>query len=655
MKKIKLNKLILKNFKGVKELEVSFSDLTNIRGGNGTGKTTIYDAFTWLLFDKDSLDRQSFEIKTLNMNNEVYHGLDHEVTGILNVDGKDITLKKIFREKWTKKKGEAERHLTGHETLCYVNELPVKAAEYKDIISRFISEQIFKLICNPLYFNANMKWQDKRDLIMEIIGEISKEKILSYKKELGALKGLLADRDIDTLKRSLAVRKRKLNEDIKAIPHRIDELNNSIQEYDFTALEFEIIQQEAYLNDIEEDLFNNSKVNDELIKDKNELYKLQDNLHYMEHKAKAEAEKERRNLEDKIGGFEYEIKRLKRNMEDEAFRKDSILKKVSEIEERNEVLLTKWNEPKNKELVFEEGEFICPTCYRPFEEKDIEAKKVEIKENFESNRKANIKKLTQEIAGNWKRIEDLRLQLQELDVKLNILNCNLSDKEAEKTSSVEEFNNFIPAQNLEGNKEYMDLKNQISELELKLAQPAGQTEEINSLKLRKSEINQKLDECKKKLNVREANERFKLRINELLEENKSLEQQIADLEVKELLCEEYTKTKVELMEASINRKFKYVKFKLFNKLVNGAIEDCCEALIKGVPFSNANKAAQINAGLDIINALCAHYGVQAPIFIDNRESINEIIDCDSQVINLIVSRDKELIVESLSTPENITR
>lgn len=645
MKKIKLNKLTLKNFKGVKELEVNFSDLTNIRGDNGTGKTTIYDAFTWLLFDKDSLDRQNFEIKTLNINNEVYHGLDHEVTGILNVDGKDIILKKIFREKWTKKKGEAKRYLTGHETLCYVNEIPVKAAEYKEIISRLISEQLFKLICNPLYFNANMKWQDKRDLIMEIIGEIPKERILSCKKELGALNGLLADTDIDTLKKSLAVRKRALNEDIKAIPHRIDEANNSIQEYDFAAIEFEISQLEAYLNEIEEELLSSSKVNDEYLRDKNELYKLLDSLHYMEHKAKAEAEKERRTLEDKIGGFEYEIKRLKRNIEDETFRKDSILKTVSYLEETNEGLLTKWNDLKSRELIFEEGEFICPTCHRPFEEKDIEAKKAELKENFDIDKKAKIKKLTTEIAGNWKKLEDLRLQLEELEDKLDILKFNLSHKETEKTDAVEALNSFIPSRNLEGDKEYMDVKNQIFQLELKLAQPARQNEEINSLKLRKSEINQRRDECKKKLNVREANERFNLRINELLEEKKSLEQQIADLEVKELLCEEYTKTKVELMEESINKKFKYVKFKLFNTLVNGAIEDCCEALIRGVPFSNANKAAQINAGLDIINALCQHYGVQAPIFIDNRESINEIIDCDSQVVNLIVSRDKELIVE----------
>jgi len=90
-----------------------------------------------------------------------------------------------------------------------------------------------------------------------------------------------------------------------------------------------------------------------------------------------------------------------------------------------------------------------------------------------------------------------------------------------------------------------------------------------------------------------------------------------------------------------------VKFKLFNTLVNGAIEDCCEALINGVPFSSANKASQINGGLDIINALCGHYGIEAPIFIDNRESVNDILPCDSQIINLFVTRDTPLRIENI--------
>jgi hypothetical protein len=194
--------------------------------------------------------------------------------------------------------------------------------------------------------------------------------------------------------------------------------------------------------------------------------------------------------------------------------------------------------------------------------------------------------------------------------------------------------------------EYQNIKGEIEVLEKRTAQPTDTSEEINRLKKERAEITKKVDECKEKLSAREQNERFRTRVKELLEEEKLLAQQIAELEGQEFLCEEFIKTKVELLENSINSKFKFVRFKLLNSLVNGSVEECCEALINGVPFSSANTASQINAGLDIINALSEHYGVGAPIFIDNRESINRILHCSSQLINLIVSEDPELKIQS---------
>lgn len=112
------------------------------------------------------------------------------------------------------------------------------------------------------------------------------------------------------------------------------------------------------------------------------------------------------------------------------------------------------------------------------------------------------------------------------------------------------------------------------------------------------------------------------------------------------MCEEFIRTKVELLEGSINNKFAgSISFKLFNKQINGGLNECCEATVNGVPFSNANTASQINAGLSIVNTLCNHFDVQAPIFIDNAESVNKIGETDSQLIKLIVSLDNTLKVE----------
>jgi DNA repair protein SbcC/Rad50 len=651
MKRIKLLKLILRNFKGIRNMEIDFDDLTSISGDNGTGKTTLYDGYTWLLFDKDSSDRQNFEIKTLEPNNEVIHGLEHEVTGILSVDGKKIKLTKIFKEKWTKKKGEAIRQLTCHETLYYVNEIPVKQSEYKEAINKILSEQLFKLICNPLYFNMNMKWQDRRNVIMDIIGDIPVERVLNYKKELWALKPFIKDMDIDTLKKSIAVKKRMLNGEINSKPPRIDELNKSIQEYDFDAIEVKIRQNQEYLKELEEEILGYSNMNEEMLSSKSSLYRLKDRAREIEHTTKAEAEKEHRELENTALTLDYEIKKIKRNIEDLNLNRCKLIKSVEELEETNRILKSRWYEEDDKKLEFDEQEFICPTCRRAFEEKDIEIKKAELIENFNNNKENLLNKISAEGVANNERINEYQLQIEDLDRELGSLQEKLAVQVTAKDKAFDTLRNFVPSMKLEDNVEYRELCSKIEEMELKEASSIA-VEKLNILKDGRADLCKILDELKKKLMMKEQNEMIRVRINKLQEEERALAKQIAEQEWIEYLCEEYIKAKVELMESAINSKFRFVKFKLFNTLVNGTIEDCCEALVNGVPISNANRASQINGGLDIINALCSHYGVQAPVFIDNRESVNEILKCDSQVINLLVSRDKTLRIENTSMLHN---
>ncbi len=309
-KQIILNSLKLKNFKGIKDLTIDFSNITNIFGENATGKTTINDAFTWLLFDKDSKDRTSFEIKTLDSNNNVIHGLEHEVTGVLNVDGKNITLSKIYKEKWTKRRGEAEKQLTGHETIYSIDEVPVKKKEYQEFINNIIHENLFKLITNPLYFSTNMKWQDGRTTLLDIIGDITDEKVVNYKNDLKPLLELLGDKDIDTLKKSIQARKRKLNDEIKAIPIRIDEANNSIKEIDFEALEFRKRGIVSGIKSLEEQLLDSSKMSEEVLKEKDKLYSLKSKLKDMEYNASMESYMPKRELENDLNDSKIDIRNL---------------------------------------------------------------------------------------------------------------------------------------------------------------------------------------------------------------------------------------------------------------------------------------------------------------------------------------------------------
>ncbi|RXM75332.1 recombinase RecF [Clostridium tetani] len=644
-KQIFLKKLILKNFKGIKDLTIDLSKVTNIFGENATGKTTIFDAFNWLLFDKDSKDRTTFEIKTLDKDNNVIHGLEHEATGVLSIDGSEITLSKIYKEKWTKKRGEAEKQLTGHETLYNIDDVPVKKKDYQEKINEIIDENLFKLITNPLYFGTNMKWQDRRNVLLDIIGDITDERVINSKTNLKPLLKILGDKDIDTIKKSIAAKKKRLNDEIKAIPIRIDEANNSIKEVDFEALDFRKRGVVAGIKSLEDQLLDNSKVNDEVLKEKDKLYSMKSKLSDMEYKADTEKDKPKRKLQDKLSCLNLDISKLEYSIKSLKTSKDNIEFDIEKHTKLCDEEREKWFEENTKVFEFDESNCICPTCKRPFSEEEIEGKKQELEQNFNSN-KAEILKAIQDKGKFYKRhLEKEQEKLESINSDIDSKNKELEKLKAEAQDLKKEIDNFKPKDTLESNKEYQDLKVQISELGKKVQQPITVNNQVQELKERKSKLEIELEEVNKELAYKEQNEKTKARIIELQEEERELAEQIAQLEGQEFLCEEFIKTKVELLEASINSKFKYVSFKLFDTQVNGGINECCEALVNGVPFGNANTASQINAGLDIINALSEHYEVQAPIFIDNRESVNSLIETDSQVINLIVSKDKNLKVE----------
>ena len=651
-KQIILKALMLKNFKGIKELTINFGPITDIYGDNGTGKTTIFDAFTWLLFDKDSNDRKNFEIKTLDSNNRVLHGLEHQVTGRLSVEGKEITLTKIHKEKWTKKKGEAERTLTGNETLYYINDIPMKQSEYHERVNLIINENIFKLITSPLYFSINMKWQQRRDVILQIIGDIAAERIFNYKRGLKKLEKLLFDKDIDTLRKSIAARKNKLNKDIKAIPYRIDEINNSIQEIDFTAVELELKQYKSYLNDVEEKLLDRSKLDEELLSEKKKLYELKYKLMAIEQEVMKEAQTPLKELYQDLDICDKQSTSLENQGFAIKHKLYCMEEEISSAEKLLQELRQKWNKVNEETLVIPEDCNLCPTCRRPLEAEDIERKRLEMEESADRNKAKRLVDINTAGKAKKEKYQQLKHEAETLKNNLELINEELSELQSKKDKLKYSIDTFSPEVNLEDNEEYQKIKTEGAVLEEKLNQPVTDSEEINRLKERKAEFTKKIDECKKLLAVKEQNERFKARIKELQQEEKSLAKQLAELEGQEFLCEEFIKTKVELLESSINSKFKFVTFKLFSNLVNGAVEECCEALINGVPFGNANTASQINAGLDIINALSEYYGVSAPIFIDNRESINKIIEADSQIINLKVSEDRELRVEGIEDAKN---
>ena len=665
MKNIQIQKIALINFKGLRNQEIDFDKSTNIYGDNGTGKTTIFDAFTWLMFGKDSTDRKDFEIKTLDKSNVVIPKIEHEVSAIILADNEQISIRRILKENWVKKRGSLETEFSGNVTEYYWNEVPMQQKAFQEKVSQILDESVFKMITNPLAFNA-MKWQDRRLALIKIAGEVSDQELAAGKSEYEKLIAQLVNgKTLEDYRKQIHASIKKAKEDLKAIPTRIDEISKSMPEaYDFLKLAVDLGYKENEVIKVDEQITNKSKAFDSVLEanqaKKVKASNLKSELQAIESQAKIQAKKDAAtadNLRTKLetstsdlGTAENGIKTLESKLSTLENEIASIDKKV--IAKREE-----WATENAKELTFNENDFHCPTCKREFESGDVEGKKTEMIDSFKTLKSSKLaeiqtqgKSLSDEKTTTQTEMDALKVRIKNGKIHIETLKSNITSQKEDLDNELSKSNtnelkdeNLIYECILSLDEVYKAKKIELTTLEATIEEvPEVDTEE---LKTQKQTLNTEIDSIKKKLQNEVQINYVNSRIKELQNEESRLAQQIADVEKEQFVIENFNKLKIDTLEQKINSKFKFVNFRMFESQINGGEVECCDALIDGVPFSDANTASRINAGLDIINTLCEFYQVTAPIFIDNRESIVNVIDIQSQIINLIVSEmDKKLRV-----------
>lgn len=666
MKNIGIKKISLVNFKGLRNQEIIFDKNTNIFGDNGTGKTTIFDAFTWMLFGKDSTDRKDFEIKTLDKNNVVIPQIEHEVSAIILFDNEEINIRRILKENWVKKRGSLESEFSGNVTDYYWNEVPMQQKEFQTKVSQILDETVFKMITNPLAFNS-LKWQDRRNALMQIAGEISDSELASGNIEYEKLIAqLINGKTLEDYRKQIAASIKKAKEDLKAIPIRVDEVVRQMpEEINFETIAKNLTVRNSDLHLIDQKIQNSNLAVDDLIKERNSqsinIGNLKNEISNIETVARNEANKpadnsELTNLTNSLESKKDELLTAQNTINSLSTKLETLNSDVASFEGKMNSKRQEWIDENATELTFNDNDFHCPTCKREFESGDLESKKILLIENFknaknqrlsEINRQGANLKLEKEIIDAEilvinSRIEKGKLIIISLKEEVEIFTKKIETLASEKSTEPKDVNLIFECI-LSLNQEYKAKKLQVEKLEEELVQvPVIDNEQL--IEERKSIIND-IDNLKGQLNIKVQIDNCKERINDLSVEEKTLAQQIANVEKTQFVIENFNKLKIDTLEQKINSKFKFVNFRMFETQINGGESECCDALIDGVPFSDANTASKINAGLDIINTLCEFYQVTAPIFIDNRESIIQLIDSESQIVNLIVSgEDKKLRV-----------
>lgn len=412
-----LKSLKLHNFKGIKDFEVEFGHVTDIKGKNGLGKSTIFDAFNWLLFDKDSQGRKNFEIKTLDETGEPLHKLEHTVEGNLIIDGIQLSLAKTFKEKWTKKRGQATQEFSGHETTYSINGVPVKKKDYEEKIKEIMDEGLFKLVTNPMYF-PNLNWKEQRTIVQEIIGTIDDERVINYNSKLAPLKGAYTDSISEYNARTKASIK-KINDEIKLIPARIDECNNNIVDVDFTELEARKKEVEKKINDIDERIEDSSKGNDVLLEHKQNLFNLKQEYQEKLNHARAVASNGKDKLINKLKQIrlelgkaecesqsnEYQINVRKNHIKD--FEANLII-----VEESIKELRAKWKDIKSKN--FEADNKICKYCGQELPAHEIE----QLQETFNLNKSKELERIQQKAESGKREEETSKEKIDKLNSEI---------------------------------------------------------------------------------------------------------------------------------------------------------------------------------------------------------------------------------------------
>ena len=651
MRSIIIKEIHFVNFKGFRNMTIEFNeDITTICGRNGSGKTSIFDGFTWLLFGKDSQDRKAFNIKTLDENGKAIPKLPHEVSAIIIVDGETIELCRRFNEKWVKRRGQIEEEFTGHEEERLYNNVPMSLKEWNEKISNICSEQVFKFITNPKYF-VSQKPDVQRAMLFRMAGELSDADIAAGNDDFSALLASLTGKTMEEYKKEIQAKKRRIKAEIEAIPERIDERKRDISalsEYDYPTIEASIKDKQDKVAKIEAEMLDLSKKNEAISQKRSEAIKelgqLKERKLRLEYEIKEKVTADYRTAISKKNDIQSKISDLERNIQSLSNRRDGLKRTIEECTSYREKLIAEWKSINASAITFNENDFVCPTCKRPLDIDDIEKKQQEMTENF------NLAKSSR-LAENNRKGQENKKKMQEAEAAIISIDSEIkkASEDIEKLKSAEEYAiNLVEPDAypvIEGNTEYNKLSEEISAKEKALEGSSTNNVDTSSQKQELSLLKSEIDSLKRTLANRETIIRNTQRIGELEAQYKEGAQELADLERIEFTMAAFNKARIEAIDKRINGMFSLVKFKMYEQQINGGEIETCEAVVNGIPYSGQNNAMQINMGIDIINAICKFEGITAPIFIDNAESVNEFIPSHSQVIKLVVTTDNELSIQ----------
>ena len=578
---MKLLRETLTNFKGIRDYTFSpEGGSVSVSGDNGSGKTSLLDGFLWVLLDRDSAGHRDFELKTLDASGAAIPMLEHSVEIEIEHQGQRRQLKKTLSENWVKARGSATAEFSGHRTAYEIDHVPLQKKEYDAAIAAMCDETLLRSLTDPQYFAAKLPWQQRRRILLELCGDLSDAELIAGDVRLDELTGLLAGRSIEDFRRQLAARKTLVNSELKAIPVRVDEASRAMPA---AADEPE--------NEPEPEAADAAEAGGTAVASAGaaQLARLQ-----------AEADANRAALEQLLQRRQQASADLATTQRRQRELRESLERVATHLAEKR----AEWNRVSSRSFVWDDPA-VCPSCGQAIPAELAAASRQKAETRFAAEQARQLQRLTGEGQA-------LLAKQQEQQQELQTLTASLPQQEAV-----------------------------LAEIAAELAKlTEASTDPTELAAARQAAARQARREA-----AAEQRKQAEARIAELRRREQSLAEEYAELERQQFLGEEFLRVKVARLEERINGCFRLARFRLFEQQVNGALCEVCEVLGPDrVPFnSGLNHAAQINTGLDIINTLSAHYGVTAPVFIDNAEAVTTLTATPAQLIRLLVSEGEPVL------------
>ena len=639
MNDIRIKQIELNNFKCHDHLVLNFygSD-ASIYGDNGTGKTSVYDALTWLLFGRDSVGNgeKNIEIKPLSENGEVRdHMAITEVEVILLVNGEELTLKRTYQEIWSTKRGSGEATYDGNTSEYYIDGVPCKKMAFTEKVNELVDEETFKLLTSVSYFASDISWQDRRAILFEIANVVPDSEIMKQDERFAVLREKTEKLSVEDLKKKLISDKKRLVGAKNELPARISECQKTIEDIkgiDFKAAESELREAETACNSINAQIL--AIEHDTAIENKRiEVKEAKLELAALENENRAYHASQRATMPD--------VDSMKKTLS--TLQTQHISKKNSAA--ATEALIANYDREiaasRERWIAVNSESFTggnCPTCGQALPAQQVQS----AKDKFETWKSDRLREI--EATANAKK-EAKKQQVE----RLQEISEEIAKIESEITAAAGRITvaeGYVTA--TEDMKDYSERKQAISEriafFEGQLADMVSNCSTVkveleNKKLLLEADARRARDIVSRESLLNYSKERIKA----LEEDAKRTALLLDSIEEMLYLIDEYTRYKTTFIEESINSMFSLAKFRLFREQTNGGIEDRCDVVFEGVPYINVNNSMKINLGIDIINTLSRAYGVTVPLFIDNAESVTNLEKSDCQVIRLVVSENDKVL------------